>query len=172
MLLACWGEAAGTEIARRLGRPLLGVAHRAKKLRLPSPRQGRTTLRALSQQTGYDKVRLRNAAERLGLRLPRLPGVAASRVRAPWHAIEKSQADAILAYLAKVPDSVGIRRKTGQRTMAGEWGTGQKPLACIACALNDRPHYCRGMDRECYDRARAALRYSREKARLRERRAA
>jgi len=150
-----WGEFSLRVIARRLGRTPGAVTMHARLLKLGSPSQGTVSMNALSRISGYALSRLRQAAEDLGLCLHRVVSSDPRQSqRTHKYAITIEQQEAILAYLARVPDAQRLFSKTGKRTRRGVWGIGEKPPGCSICTRTDIPHYAKGMCKICYLRPR------------------
>ena len=43
-----------------------------------------------------------------------------------------------------------LLKSTGEKTRAGVWGIGLKPVCCVVCQTKDRPHFAKGKCKSCY----------------------
>ncbi len=66
-----------------------------------------------------------------------------------WWGFDDDDMDAIVVELNGTPSGRVMSSRSG------EWGTGRKPIACLACGTDERPHFARGMCRRCYSSALA-----------------
>lgn len=151
-----WGVFRIETIAHRLGRTRDAVIQRAAKLQLGPASRGTTTLKAISDSTGYDRKQVRSAARALGIHIGRRVTKNIAKVeKKRFTSIDEDQAERIIAFLKARPDGTPIRFET--KGAWGEKGRGGvlKPTHCVVCGKNDRPHWAKGKCHACYERARA-----------------
>jgi hypothetical protein len=154
-LTELWGVVSIEKIANELGRTPCSIAKRALRNRLGPALANVITLRQLELETGYNRTRLRGAAARLKIRLRRSKRMSekAPRVKSGKYRriiVTTEQREAIIAYLATVPDGRHIWSNTKKKTSRDAWGTGGKPAACAKCGKTDKPHKAKGVCVRCY----------------------
>jgi hypothetical protein len=152
-LMSWWGAYTVETIAKRLGRTPKGVIDRAKLLGLGAPSRGTWTMQALVAHLGYCDRAIKTAAKRAGVSMDRRaftttlgPDGHHAR-RATRYSLDDDEVDRIIAELQAAPRSRVLA------SLAGEWGVGRKPAACLDCGTDERPHFARGLCRRCYSRA-------------------
>jgi hypothetical protein len=158
VLQALWGTRSVTALARRLGRTPRGVSCRAVELGLRSAREELWSWDRLARETGYGRRRLQAAALHAGVKV-RKHALSGSSVdsrrqgtRATTATLSGSQVEAIVAFLATIPDGQRLFRPGRGTTPPASWGTGGKPAACTTCHRTDSPHHAQGECRRCYGR--------------------
>ncbi len=151
-----WGVYTPTTIAARLQRTPSGVINKAKTLGLGAPGRGLWTMQTLVAKLGYCDRAIKNAAIRAGIPLVSrrqptttlLPDGTHART-SWWWGFDDDDMDAIVVELNGTPSGRVMSSRSG------EWGTGRKSIACLACGTHERPHFARGMCRRCYSSALA-----------------
>ena len=147
-----WGELSPREIAKKLYRKVVAIELKARELGLGSPNQDGTTVRGLSQETGYSEHRIRSAAKMLGITIKRCfpnAGRGAPRWKSTkWKRtkLNEDERDRILDFLAKYPDGQYIKAAPDP----SKWGVAGRPPACLRCKEVGRTHYSQGYCRRCY----------------------
>jgi hypothetical protein len=151
-----WGDRSAERLAHELDRTVAAILSKAQKLGLGAPSRGTTSVSGLAQRTGYEERQILNVARKLKIAIPRVYSAyrKATRKLYRWSALTESQVDRILAFLAAKPDQARVRQET--QGAWGERGRGgfMKPPCCQSCSRNDRPHYCKGYCKPCYDTKR------------------
>ena len=157
LLSQLWGAYGIVMIARQLGRTPCSIAKRAARNKLGPSLRGSMSLGQFVTQSGYARSRIKNAASRLGLQLRRskrmsekIPRGGRKGKKGRRILVGDEQQDAILAYLAKIPDGEHVWSGRTGHTRAMDWGTGGKPAACLKCAKTDRAHKAKGICKRCY----------------------
>lgn len=149
-----WGHFTLNMMVRDLGRSHRAIYERAQLLDLKVERED-MSLSAFAKYSGFDRSKVQNAAEVLGLKLRRGKRVrkwkrSASRSTATsaksnrWFVPIDIQ-DELLAFLLENAEKrIQVKR--------GRWGAGALPKRCEGCQTRSRPHYGKGHCRRCYDR--------------------
>jgi len=137
-----WGTVGLEELAAELGRDASAVKAKAYKLRLGSSAPDLYSMRRVEELTGHNRKAIWAAATRVGVRIQtRQQG---RRVR---HCLTAADLEAIVAELRRQAD-----RGRVTRTILGEWGTGNKPRACLDCGRTTQPYRALGRCASCYNR--------------------
>jgi hypothetical protein len=152
-LAFAWGVFNAATIARRLGRTVISVCWRAKKLGLGPAHRGTVTLAELERVTGHHRDRIKNAMRRMGITLQYAPSTTSPRRSFRRTAIDPEDADRVVEFLLTHPDGEMIVLHP-----ATEWGVAGRPVACEGCGRTDRKHYARGWCEPCYKRSAYWLR--------------
>lgn len=150
-----WGEKGADKIAEDLKRTRVAVESMAAKRGLGSPNRGRMTVRGISKEFGYDRIRVIKACEHLGVSLQRAKvgiGVTRSRVPGRRQYIPEDSLGKLLSFLAQWPDGERMFSRKGRKTSVAMWGTGGKPACCRCCDRADVPHRLMGWCVHCANR--------------------
>jgi len=109
-LKAHWGVLTIAKLASKLNRKPSAVSDRARRLGLGSPNADRDFLSLLQieKSTGYDRIRILNAAAHLHIKVRRLPRnqsrLLNSQKKMRRYALTHPQLDRILTFLREWPD--------------------------------------------------------------------
>lgn len=165
-LTALWGSADLKRLAEVFGRTPVAITGRVSRLGLGSPSRDTRSMNALSKETGYHVSQLFAAVERLGIKLERVRRMRIQQRRfTVVYAVTEEQEEAILGFLKSHPGGKRLARIQGRtRTVAGMWGVGVKPSACVDCGTTTKPHRARGRCKKCYLRFGAQERKKRRHA--------
>lgn len=159
-----WGDVNLPTLARRLGRTTAALANRAKALGLGGYRRGFKSLDALERESGYPRRRLLQAAEALGLELPRTV-VTDRPARHPGRrafCLGPEHEAALLAFLRTRPDGEPVvsrrdpaRERERVRRAEATWPPG---VGCKGCGTRHRIHCRLGWCTPCYETAAPRVR--------------
>lgn len=143
-----WPGGGATTAATLMGRSLIAVIERARRIGLGSPNKALVSLTEVARRAGCSRERVRRGALAYGV--PRV-GYARSDARRAdghrWSGLPENAARQLVRRLATAPSRI-------LRNRAGSWGLGRKPRACLDphCRHPNRPHYARGRCKPCYQR--------------------
>lgn len=151
-LLWLLGSVDIVRIAEELGRTPYAVEHRVKQLGYDK-RRDTISIREAVRRTGYDESTIHLAAKELGIYINYKVRVSYSKKQSHHRptrdrALTEDQFDRIVDWLSKRP-GWRVYSSKGCRSTQGEWGTGNKPAACVSCGTTSRPHVARGMCSPC-----------------------
>lgn len=148
-----WGLISISALAKRLGRSVHGVAMRARALHVLPAREahGLITLGGAQRISGYDRAKLQAVIVLLKLKLRKIPCIDPQQkpVRSQ-RGMDEVQWQKVYDYLSTQPDRRMVILPTSTRTPREVWGSGGKPMKCIGCDQNNRPHYAFGRCAKCY----------------------
>jgi len=154
LLRLLWSDVGADRLAVRLGRSVASVHARAVHHRLPTGQHGLLRIKQAERLWGYSKHTIYAAIEALGLQLKTIPITSPRQLKAKRRCkgMTDEQQQAILAFLAPRRHGESIPRPSHpNRSRQGQWGTGRKPPACVACGGTERRHYAKGLCSRCYN---------------------
>lgn len=135
--------------AARLGRTVVAVGWRAKKLGLGLPASGLMSLRAAARRSGYSYAVVQRIAVDLGLEVAYAPTRCRSQDgRSTW-ALTPAQVELVMDAVRSRVDRSYRDHPGDARSTKGKWGVGRKPPHCHRCQRSDRPHRAKGFCGPC-----------------------
>lgn len=152
-LIWLWESQDIGQIASQLGRTEIATYFEAGRLGLLGREENHVSLKQLIEQSGFWKRAVLTAMARVGVephfKKRATPGLDKNDLSTRRYAFTAEEAELILAELRKHSGKERI-----MPSFAGEWGTGEKPAACLGCGRTDRPHRTHGLCTACARRTR------------------
>jgi hypothetical protein len=151
-----WGMFTLNRMSEDLSRSSRAIYERALALDLTLERDD-MSLHAFARYVGFDREKVLNAAELLGIKL-RYGKRVRKWDRSPTRKSAKSaKTSRVFVPAFDQPQLIKFlleNANTRLQVKRGRWGSGRLPRGCLGCETKERPHYAKGRCKRCYDAAR------------------
>lgn len=144
-----WGIHPPERLAKDLKRTPWGVVQHAIKLKLGPFARGTMSLRELEKFSGFSIPKIKQALNKLGIKVPRVRRSDPTFRRTAEYAIDDDVAEKVVQYMIDNP-LIYADKKGSKQTTRGAWGVGVKAAACSRCGRSDKPHYAKNYCEGCY----------------------
>lgn len=156
-----WGTIPLTKLAVQFKRTPMAVWRKADAMGLGRANRGGMSLTEFARYSGFSPEKIKKSARALGINLHRglasEPGAKRDRVRD--FVINDDQHEPLIEFMMKFPFVFANEGPDARMTRAGVWGIGKKPPQCLRCGRSDKPHYCKGYCKSCYNKVKTRGKY-------------